>query len=258
MNRRPASTALALLFAFAAAAQRPPPVEEPPPAPAPVLERPDGEGRPAADERSAVLVSRHCASDLGRQELTLFANGTVRLREGPPGEERMMLGELGPDELEAFADALRREDLGETDRRAAGPGGDWVERCRVVLAYGEMERWLGPPRRREDGEGWRPSGDEVYVYGGFDSLSLSLSRVVGLLDGLMQRVDRAAGRHSLPPRYRPRRGDVLRRVDGVLFRVVRQTADEGGWELQGVVQPLALYVVESRIPELFVELVERR
>jgi hypothetical protein len=56
----------------------------------------------------------------------------------------------------------------------------------------------------------------------------------------------------------PRRGDVLRRVDGVLFRVVARTADENGWELQGVEQPLVLYVVGSDVPRLFVELVERR
>jgi hypothetical protein len=217
------------------------------------------EARARDDERSAVLLVRECASELGRQELTLFANGTVRLREGPRGEERMMLGEMPPDVLQGWVDNLRREDLSEADVGSRGPTGDWVESCEVTLSFGTMERWLGPPpvRGRNDAD-WRPMGDETFIYGRFDSLPLSLSRVIGLLDGLLERVDRAAGRQSLPPRYVPRRGDVLRRVDGVLFRVVARTADENGWELQGVEQPLVLYVVGSDVPRLFVELVERR
>ena len=219
----------------------------------------EGEARAGDDERSAVLLVRDCTSDLGRQELTLFANGTVRLREGPPGDERMMLGELPPDVLQGWVDNLRREDLSEQDVGSRGPTGEWVESCEVTLSFGAMERWLGaPPQRREDDADWRPTGDETFTYGRFDSFPLSLSRVIGLLDGLMEQVDRAAGRQSLPPRYVPRVGDVLRRSDGVLFRVVAQTADEGGWELQGEEQPLVLYVVGSDVPRLFVELVKRR
>ncbi|HEX2253498.1 MAG TPA: hypothetical protein VHQ65_09545, partial [Thermoanaerobaculia bacterium] len=67
---------------------------------------------------------------------------------------------------------------------------------------------------------------------------------------------------ALPPGYRPRIGDVLRRLDGVLFRVVRPTVEleedgPSGWELQGVQQPLALYIGEGDVAQEFVELVSR-
>jgi len=209
------------------------------------------------DERSAVLLRRECVSSLERQEVTLFANGTVRLWDGPPGEETMALGELAPDELETYVQRLWEEDLSETERLSRGPEGEWVEGCRLVLRYGAMARWLGPPPRREDRD-WRPQGDEAFAYRRFDSLSLPLSRIVALVDGMIGRVDRAAGRHTLPPGYRPREGDVLRRGDDVVFRVERRTADKHGWEMQGVEQPLVIYVPEDEIPRLFVELVERR
>ena len=50
---------------------------------------------------------------------------------------------------------------------------------------------------------------------------------------------------------------MLRRADGILFRVERHTATKGGWELQGVEQPLVIYIIEDEIPKLFVELVRR-
>jgi hypothetical protein len=208
------------------------------------------------DERTSVLVRRECSSRLEREEVTLFANGTVRVWEGPLGEEKMALGELVPDELETYVRRLREEDLSETERHSQGPEGEWVEGCRLELRYGAMARWLGAPPAGEDRD-WRPSGDEVFLYRRFDSLSLPLSRVVSLVDAVAARVDRAAGRHSLPPDYRPQEGDVLRRSDDVLFRIERRTADKHGWEMQGVEQPLAVYVPEDEIPKLFVELVER-
>lgn len=224
--------------------------------------------RPAADERSAVLLERECGSELSRQELTLFANGTVRLRERGPDEEEaeaeeeaveMFLGELAPDELQTYVERLQGEDLGEVEPAATGPEGAWVEACRLTLHFDAMTRWIGPPPQRDaDAGDWVPSGDLTFRYGRFDRLSLPLSRVVSLLDLVESRVDRAAGRRTLPPRYRPEVGDVLRRSDGVLFRVERPTADGNGWELQGVEQPLTLYVVESDIPELFTEVLADR
>jgi len=216
------------------------------------------------DDRSVVLVERVCESTLERQEVTLFANGTVRVRRSGPdadgreGEPDMALGELPPDELAAWTDRIREEDLSETDARSSGPGGDWVERCSLSLDYDAMERWVGPPPRLDrDHSAWHPSGQATYRWGHLDSLSLPLSRLSGLVDAIAARVDLATGRHSLPPDYRPRAGDVLRRADGILFRVERHTATKGGWELQGVEQPLVIYIIEDEIPKLFVELVRR-
>jgi hypothetical protein len=217
------------------------------------------------DPRSVVLLERACESTLDREVVTLFANGTVRLRHqvldrtGGVDDETMALGELPPDELVAWVDRVREEDLGETEGATSGPGGDWVERCRLTLDYDAMARWIGPPREvARDLSGRRPRGRATYRYGHLDTLSLPLARLLSRVDGIAGRVDAAVGRHSLPNGYRPRVGDVLRRADGVLLRVERHTASKGGWELQGVDQPLAVYILEDEIPRLFVELVRRR
>lgn len=265
-------------------------------------------GQPIPGGRGDVLLRRDCRSAIAREEVTLFGNGTVRLRSGPLGEERMVLVEVTRDEVESLVAALRAEDFAEAGAGSAGPEGDWVERCLLELpvlaevaageaapgeaAGGAEERpdagdaagagsdpvgAGGDPRREEAaspggapsrpegslGPG-RPSGDQPAIrfrYGHLDSLSLPLARVVALVDELAARVATGAAAGRLPAGYRPRQGDVLRRADGVLFRVVRDTAAfaemPGGWELQGVVQPLVLYVFEADLPSDFLELVSR-
>ena len=214
--------------------------------------------------RDVVLVRRECTSAIHRQEVTLFANGTVRLRQGPPGEEAMSLGELPPDEVEAIVDSLRGEDLSEGEG-SGGPEGDWVEECRLELPVlatpGPAPRRPGSGPRTPTAEGGprRAPGQTVFTYRRFDSLPLGLSRATATVDRLALRT---SVRRGLPSDYRPRPGDVLRRADGVLFEVVRATARLGedgprGWELQGVVQPLAVYLAEDDVPALFVELVSR-
>jgi hypothetical protein len=254
--------------------------------------------QPIPTGRGDVLLRRDCRSTIAREEVTLFGNGTVRLRNGPRGEERMVLVEVTRDEVESLVAALRAEDFSEAGAGSAGPEGDWVERCLLELPVlaaagsgdagssdagsgdtgaggrGEGRRdaeevelgsgGVGVPRPDQPLGPGRPSGDRPatrFRYGHLDSLSLPLARVVALVDELAARVAAGAAAGRLPAGYRPRQGDVLRRADGVLFRVVRATEafDElpGGWELQGVVQPLALYIFEADLPLEFVELVSR-
>lgn len=245
--------------------------------------------QPFPGGRGDVLLRRDCRSLIAREEVTLFGNGTVRLRSGPLGEERMVLGEVSREEVESLVAAIRREDLREAGAGAAGPEGDWVERCVLELpVLGAGAAGEGGTARRGDGDDearersgaaaapagaaedgslgpGRPSaggpGPTRFHYGHLDSLALPLARVVALVDELGARVAAGAAAGGLPSGYRPRTGDVLRRIDGVLFRVVRATAEvEGmprGWELQGVVQPLAVYVVESDLGREFVEVVSR-
>lgn len=203
-----------------------------------------GEVQPLSD-RSRIVARLDCGSTLNRRELTLFGNGTLRLRAGEPGREGMSLAELGPDELDEAIAQLSAVDLDETDAAATGPEGAWVDRCTLELALPERD-------------------PEVRTFKRFDSISLALSRAVDLLEGLAARVEepRAPGESEDPPRlpvdYRPRIGDVLRHLDGTLYRVIAFTSDGEGIELQGVDQPLAIYIAADRLAEEMTALVRSR
>lgn len=192
---------------------------------------------PTEDPRSRVFLELDCASELGRRAVTLFANGTVRLREGLKDQEGVHLAELSPEERDGYLARLAAEDLGETDLRAAGPEGEWVERCRLDLQLPARE-------------------PQTFRFARYGSLSLALSRVLAVAQELGARVEAArAGAHHLPAHYSPRRGDVLERRDGSRFRVERLTADHRGVELRGLDQPLVLYVSLDDLAGEFVALV---
>ena len=44
-------------------------------------------------DRTVEVLRYGCANEVGHREVTLFRNGTVRLFDGPPGEELMGLAE---------------------------------------------------------------------------------------------------------------------------------------------------------------------
>lgn len=204
------------------------------------------EQEPAAvSDRSRVLVRLDCASVLSRRELTLFANGTLRLKAGRPGAEGMSLAELGPAEVDDALALLAEIDFDETDPETTGPGGERLERCALELALPGK----APVERR---------------FKRFDSLSLSLARALAVVDGLAGRVEEPRGGPGergparLPVGYAPEIGDLLRHADGTLYKVIAFTADGDGVELQGVEQPLTLYLPRGRLGEELVELVGRR
>jgi hypothetical protein len=189
-----------------------------------------------AGDRSVELLDYRCESELGRRQVTLFANGTVRLWEGLREDPRMTLGELSPEELQGYLRRLRGEDLSEVDATREGPEGSWVERCVLVLSLAESR-----PRR--------------YAFGRYDSLPLALSSLVRVADEVAAR---ALPLDELPVQYEPRSGDVLRRVDGALFEIVGFTTDGQGIELVGRDQPLTLYLQPGDLRGLFEALVSRR
>ena len=191
------------------------------------------------DKRSIEVVRYDCTTDTTRREVTLFANGTVRLREGWIGNEWMGLTELGPDELQAFLNRLADEDLSQARNPERGVEGAWIERCELRLQLS------GKPL-------------QTYRFGHYDPLPLNLSRVVRVAQELVEKVPITKDKDELPAGYDPRPGDVLKRVnDGALFRVIAFTGDGKGVELQGVDLPLEVFVPRDQIRNNFTELVSR-
>lgn len=192
------------------------------------------------DPRSVELLRYDCGSSIGRQDLTLFANGTLRLREEREGElPRMRLAELGRAELSAYLTRLAEEDLREVDVRGPEASGDWVEVCRLALSL------EGSPER-------------LLRFGRMDSLPLALGRLLSVIDDLLLEVERLAPRSRLPAGYEARAGDRLRRFDGTLFRVVAYTGDGAGLELEGIDEPLVVFIPVAALRDEFEELLGRQ
>ncbi|HEV8241144.1 MAG TPA: hypothetical protein VGS57_17395 [Thermoanaerobaculia bacterium] len=191
--------------------------------------------KPLAD-RSRELLDYRCANSLGVRQVTLFANGTVRLREGLGKEPKMLLGEIGPVELAGYLRRLAAEDLSEVHDRQESTEGEWVEHCTFHLTLdGAPERLLSFSR--------------------YDSLPLQLAAVVRVADEVAAKTRATT---ELPAGYHARVGDVLRRADGVLFAVMGFTSDGVGIELEGVEQPLVVYVRPEDVPSQFEALVSRQ
>lgn len=209
------------------------------PAPARTVQDPAG-GRDRSP-RSIERLRLDCRSQLGRREVTLFGNGTVRLREGTGGEQKIWLHELDADELTGFLARLE-EDRSETEHDYRSVEGAWVERCTLEL----------------DLDGREP---EEFQFGRYDSVSLNLRRALSValeLDSLVDQTRPPAGAPRLPRDYEPRVGDVLRRLDGRRFRVVGFTWDGLGIELAGIEEPLTLYLPKDDLGNRFVVLERRR
>lgn len=191
------------------------------------------------DERTIEIFRYTCGNSLGRREITLFANGTVRLREGELGKEALGLAELKPEQLQGALHRIQELNLSEVEHRQRSVEGDWIDRCELLLQR------PGEPLR-------------IYRFGRFDSLPLNLSHIVRVAEDLGGKVrDLKKTEDELPPDYEPRPGDVLRRSDGQLYRIITFTGDNRGVELEGVDTPITLIVLRDRMRREFVELVER-
>jgi hypothetical protein len=190
-------------------------------------------------ERSSEVLRLDCFNRLGRREVTLFGNGTIRLRDGSIGAEWMGLAELGPDELQGILRRLEDEDLSEIGDLPRGVAGDWVEKCDLVVDL--------PGRKRQK-----------LSYGRYDPLPLGVSRLQRIAEQLGARVRVLSDtEQQLPEHYEPRLGDVLKRFDGNSFRVVNFTSDRKGVELDGLVQPVHLIVLKEQLRMEFVALLAR-
>ena len=194
----------------------------------------------STDKRSIEVIRYDCVTDTTRRELTMFANGTLRLREGQIGNEWMGLTELGPDDLQNYLNRLAAEDLSESRSPEQGVEGAWIERCDLRLHL--------------DGQPLK-----TYRFGHYDPLPLNLSRVVQITQELVDKVSVTKEKDELPADYQPEIGDLLKRAgDGALFRIIAFTGDSKGVELQGVELPLEMYMPKEEVRNQFTVLVSRR
>lgn len=194
---------------------------------------------PPADARSREVVREECASRIARREVVLFANGTVRLREGALGEERMTLGELGRPEADALLRRLGEVQFEALEILSVAPEGDWVERCRLVVS-------IDPEPARE------------VAYGRLDAGSLELESLRRLVEQLVTVARGDGGSVEIPASYRARLGDRLERADGAVFEVVGLTSDGKAVELASDQPPLTLFIEHGRLRAEFRRLLSRR
>ena len=183
------------------------------------------------------LVNHRCVGELAEDDLTLFANGTVRLRGRVAEEETMLLAELERSEIDGFVARLRDIDLSEAESLRSGITGEWIAQCGLSLALQDEPRYF-------------------FRYGRFDILPHALEQVRVVL-GELEELARTRARHgSLPEGYVPRPGDFVRRTDREIFEVMRFTADGGGVELRGIHQPVTIYVALADFRAVFIALEE--
>ncbi len=185
------------------------------------------------DPRSHELLRLDCRTGGVRSELTLFANGTLRLREGEIGAELMTLAELDPDGIAAIRRRLQAESLGPAARPRSELEGEWLERCRLVLDVPDGPR----------------GGAE---FGNLERVSLELSRILAIADELTVIARLRSEIAGLGPDYVPTPGDVLIDRSGARYRVRGWTTDRRGVELHGIDQPLTVYVAVEALAQRFV------
>ena len=189
--------------------------------------------------RSWEIVRRDCRTSISREEVTLFGNGTLRLKSRIEERDEMHLAEMPPEDVEAFVRRLEAEDLSEVPEGRDEVLGRFVERCGLFVDLPGRD-----PQR--------------FFFGKFDSMPLGLSRLNSIVDDMFEQAQALAPEGGLPRYYLPEPGDILLRVDGQLFRVVAMTSDKKGVELSGVDQPLTIFVALEGLRDQFTSLVERR
>lgn len=200
-------------------------------APVPV----DGE----PDARSVEWFYYSCQSELGRRDITLFANGTVRLRQGLWEAQELYLEELGPEALADYRHLLEQihsaKDWTISGRQSIS--GPWVQQCEIKLELPDLEAL-------------------EFRFDGYEIPPLAVSRLVHLAENLAETTRPLDSPERLPHDYEPRRGDILVTAEGQRFKVLRRTTDGRAVELQGIDQPLRIFVPLEEMSEAFSSRVE--
>ncbi len=191
----------------------------------------------SADDRSTELLRYSCSNSLGRRDITLFANGTVRVREGSWEDQKLYLDELLPEELASTIGQLGEiqtsADPIQTEFPRSAPSGDWVDQCEILLAL--------------------PSAaSESWSFSNLQVPPLAVGQLVQLAEDLASYTRTPMPEQRvLPLNYKPRRGDILRELEGGRFKVIDLTTDGLGVELEGLDSPLRIFVPIAEIAESF-------
>lgn len=205
-----------------------------------VLSIPSAEAR--ADLRSTERVKYTCSNSLGRRDITLFGNGTVRLREGPWDDQTVLLAELGPEALDAnlvfFTEIYDDREVQSVEFSDRPIEGRFVERCTIRLELPDR-----PPL--------------VVEFGKMEIPPLQVSRWIHAAERLAELTRPMDSPERLPDGYQPQVGDLLRDADGKLFEVIGLTSDKVGVEVEDKQAPLRIFYRVADLRQVFVA-VERR
>ncbi|MCP3962710.1 MAG: hypothetical protein GY719_33140 [bacterium] len=201
-----------------------------------------GPGAVAGDDRSTELLRYQCSSALGRRDVTLFANGTVRLRQGLWEEQEMYLDELLREELSSYVAQLREIQASRspaaTDLAARLPDGEWVEHCEIRLEL--------------------PDAMPVsYEFSGLEVPPLVVASLIHVAEDLAAFTRPLVADERVPSDYQPRIGDVFRTVEGERFRILDFIETPSSVELEGLDTPMRLYMTAGELATAFAVLEPR-
>lgn len=198
-----------------------------------------GENELGLDLRSVERFRWQCRNELGRRDVTLFANGTVRLRRGPRGQQSLQLDELTGEELLGYLSRLSRiQRSRELHHDMAGGqtfgqvDGELGASCQLFLRLPDL-----PP--------------VVLTMPRLEVPQLGVAQLIGIADELAAFTRPLDQPRQVKADYRPRTGDRLRRKDGHYFRVIGPTADGSGVELEGLQEPIRIFYRLVDLPLLF-------
>jgi hypothetical protein len=176
-------------------------------------------GRTAPSEPPTYCAEWIQQSREGYERLTLFADRYVVWKRNRGGSEQFKRQRLTPDEAKFYCDYFRSDDIwnGTEDLRS-GLTGEFIRQSVVRLA-------------RADGTRKEIRFDELSALTPETAaLRSSLEGLKGIFTAPLAPPSRFSA-DNIPP------GTILRRFDGVLFRVVRVDPQKGVVEIEGVREP---------------------
>jgi hypothetical protein len=178
----------------------------------------------AAELRSTEPAPTFCVewveqSSEGYERLTLFADRVLVWKTNRTGSEKLKRQRLTTDETKFYCDYFRSQDIWSShEDLRSGLTGEFMRQSIVTLARADGTR---KQIRFDELSGLTPESA---------ALRSALEGLKGVFTAPLAPPSRFAPENLVP-------GTILRRFDGVLFRIRRLEADKGVVELEGVREP---------------------